>query len=281
MKKISALLIVFLSFLMVQAQDSTVVPGAKDTVPGRVDTAAAKTLPIITPGQSLENSAPAPSPSKKVLPPLAINNHAKDHLLLQFGYDNWLNKTDSVHMKGISRSFNIYFMYDFPFKTNPHLSVGAGVGVSTSNIFFSNTNLDITGKNGTVLNFQNLKDTTHFKKYKLMTTYLEAPVELRYVADPAHPKKSFKAAAGFKIGTMLSAGTKGKNLVSSNGQLVNSFVEKEKSKRYFNTTRLSVTGRVGYGSLSLFASYQLNAFIKSGFGPDVRPYSIGITVSGL
>ncbi len=57
--------------------------------------------------------------------------------------------------------------------------------------------------------------------------------------------------------------------------------KKKKSKRYFNGTRLSVTGRVGFGSLSLFTSYQVNAFIKEGFGPDVRPYSIGITISGL
>jgi hypothetical protein len=280
MKKLSALLIAFASFMMAHAQDSAVVISTMDTIPSSVDTSAAKTLSIITPDQSLENSAPAPSPVKKPLP-LALNTHAKDHLLLQVGYDNWANKTDSVRMKGISRSFSMYFMYDFPLKTNPHLSVGIGLGISTSNIYFSNTNLDIIGKNSTTLNFTNLKDTTHFKKYKLMTTYLEAPVELRYVKDPLHPKKSFKAAAGFKVGTMLSATSKGKNLLNSAGQTVSSYVEKEKSKRYFNTTRISATGRVGFGAVSLFASYQLNAFIKSGSGPDVRPYTIGITIAGL
>ena len=280
MKKLFALLIASASFMMVRAQDSATISSVRDTVPSSADTSGAKMLPIITPNESLENSAPAPSPGKKPLPLGLANRQAKDHLLLQFGYENWSNKTDSVHMKGISRSFAIYFMYDFPIKTNPHLSVGLGVGIFSSNIYFKNTNLDITGKYGTELNFGG-SDTTHFKKYKLVTTYLEAPVELRYVKDPLHPKKSFKAAAGFKFGTMLSAGTKAKNQLNSSGQVVASYIEKEKSKRYFNTTRIAATGRIGFGSVSLFGNYQITSLVKSGNGPDVRPYTIGITISGL
>jgi len=277
MKKISALLIVFLSFVvMARAQDSATVTGGRDA---SSDTSQPKTLPIITPDESLENSAPAPSSAKKL--PLNINSRAKDHLLLQVGYDNWANKNDSVRMKGISRSFAMYFMYDFPFKTNPKLSIGAGLGIYSSNIYFSNTNLDIAGKNGSALNFTDLKDTTHYKKYKLLTTYLEAPIELRYMKDPDHPKKSLKAALGVKVGTMLGAGSKAKNLLNGAGQVISSYVEKEKSKRYFNTTRLAVTGRVGIGAVSLFGNYQLNSFIKNGAGPDVRPFTVGITVSGL
>jgi len=188
---------------------------------------------------------------------------------------------DSVQTKGLSRGFNMYFMFDFPFKTNPQFSVGIGAGVSTSNIYFDKSYIDISGKNNAKLVIQDVSDTTHFKKFKMMNAFLEAPVELRYVADPAHPNKSWKAAIGAKIGTMISATTKGKTFQNSTGQTVNAYTQKEKSRRFFNTTRLSVTGRAGYGSLSLFASYQVNAFIKEGFGPDIRPYSIGITISGL
>lgn len=279
MKKISALLIVFLSFVMAHAQDSATVTGGKDNIPASSDTSQPKTLPIITPDQSLENSAPAPSPAKKL--PIDITSKAKDHLLIQLGYENWSNKSDSVRMKGISRSFAMYFMYDFPFKTNPKLSIGVGLGIFSSNIYFSNTNLDIAGKTNSVLNFTDLKDTTHYKKYKLMTTYLEAPVELRYLKDPDHPKKSLKAALGLKVGTMLGATSKAKNLLNGAGQVVSSYVEKDKSKRYFNTTRLAATGRIGVGAISLFGNYQLNSFIKNDMGPDVRPFTVGVTISGL
>ncbi len=278
MKQVSALLIVLFTATMAQARNSYSITGIRDTLPS--DTTP-KTLTIIRPDSSLENSPAAPSPRKKsALPISTLNNQAKDHFMVQIGYENWLNKTDSIHMKGISRSFAMYFMYDFPFKTNEHLSIGAGLGIFSSNIYFKNTNLDIIGRYGNSLNFGNA-DTTHFKKYKLMTTYLEVPLELRYVKDPAHPRKSLKAAAGFKFGTMLSATTKAKNQLNSSGQVIANYVEKEKSKRFFNTTRIAATARVGIGAISLFGNYQINQLVKSGYGPDVRPYTIGVTISGL
>ena len=90
-----------------------------------------------------------------------------------------------------------------------------------------------------------------------------------------------KVAVGGKAGLLIGAGTKGKTLLNGSGNTVNSFIQKEKSKRYFNSARIAVTGRIGYGNLSLFGTYQINEFIKEGFGPDVRPYSIGLTLSGL
>jgi hypothetical protein len=208
-------------------------------------------------------------------------NRSNDHLLIQFGRDGWANKPDSIDPKGLSRSFGIYIMMDFPFKTNPHFSVGLGLGVSSSNMYFKDTYIDISGKNNSTLRFQNVKDTVHFKKFKLQTSFIEIPVEFRYSSNPVNPNKSWKIAAGAKIGTMLSAVTKGKNLLSGSGGTINEFTQKEKAKRFFNKTRFAVTGRVGYGSLSLFTVYQVNSYIKEGSGPDVKPYTIGITLSGL
>lgn len=260
------------------AQDSTENNPLTDTLPEVIDT-----LPIKNPAEMIEETEEESREAKKKLnlAQLGIANRSKDHLLIQVGIDNWANKPDSISTKGLSRSFNMYLMFDFPFKTNPHLSVAVGAGISTSNIYFNNTYVDIAGKTNTSLSFTDVSDTTRFKKFKLMTTFLEAPVEFRYVRNPALPKKSFKAALGGKIGTMLSATTKGKNLLNGSGNNINAYTQKEKSKRFFNTTRISVTGRAGFGSLSVFGSYQVNAFVKEGFGPDVRPYSVGLTLSGL
>jgi hypothetical protein len=212
---------------------------------------------------------------------VAMSNRSSDHLLLQVSYDSWANKPDSIQTTGFSRGFNAYFLFDFPFKSSPKLSVAIGAGVSTSNIFFENTYIDITGKMADRLSFQNVVDTNHYKKYKLVTTFLEAPVELRFSSNPMNNRKSIKAALGVKIGTMVSAATKGKNLQNRTNDVINSSIQKEKAKRYFNTTRFAVTGRLGFGNWSAFGAYQVNAFIKEGFGPDVRPFSIGLTLSGL
>ena len=253
MKKISILFVFIVSAAIAFGQDSTKVG----------DTTA------------------KPKPVKKDWSKVNMNR-SNDHFLIQVGKDSWANSPDTIDVKTLSRSFGIYLMMDFPFKTNPHFSVALGLGISSSNMYFKDTYLDISGKtNSPSLLFQNVQDTTHFKKFKLQTSFLEIPVEFRYSSNPENPNKSWKVAVGAKIGTMLSAHTKGKNLLSGSGGTINSFTQKEKSKRYFNKTRFAVTGRLGYGSLSLFTAWQVNSYFKEGLGPDVRPYTIGLTISGL
>lgn len=221
-----------------------------------------------------------PPPPKPARHAIDLSNRAGDHLLIQVGYDSWAKKPDSINTKGFSRSLNVYLMFDFPFKTNPQWSVALGAGIGSSNIFFDKMEVDVAGQT-TTLRFRNVADTNHYKKYKLVTAYVEAPVELRFTLDPLNYNKSFKVAVGAKIGALLNVHTKGKNLLNKNGGTVNSFIKKENSKRYFNGNRLCLTGRVGYGSFSLFGSYQINSFIKEGAGPEVRPFSIGLCISGL
>lgn len=247
---------------------STIFSFAQDTIP-------ASPIPMDT---TVVNIPPPPA---KRWNTANVGNRSSDHLLIQVGYAGWAQKPDSINTKGLSRSFNVYFMFDFPFKTNPHFSVAVGAGLSTSNIYFEKTYIDIAGKNADELMFTNVSDTNYFKKYKLVNTYAEAPVELRWLSDPYNSNKSWKIAIGGKIGTMLTAGTKGKNLLNKGGQTVLSYTQKEKGKRFFNGTRLSATARFGYGNFSLFGSYQLNSFVKEGMGPDVRPYMLGLTLSGL
>jgi len=228
-------------------------------------------------------SAPPQNPPKKKegkYAHLDLSNRANDHFMFQLFWADWANKPDSIKQKGFPRGFNAYLMLDFPFKTDPRFSIGIGVGVGTDNIYFDKTTVDVAGVTST-LRFRDVSDTTHFKKYKLATTYLEAPIELRFAANPANTNKSFKAALGAKVGLLMNAHNKGKNFQSSNGTLLNSYIQKESSKRYFNNTRLMVTGRVGYGFIGAFVAYQVNAFIKQGAGPDIHPFTLGITISGL
>jgi hypothetical protein len=110
---------------------------------------------------------------------------------------------------------------------------------------------------------------------------LEIPVEIRFTKNPLQSNKSFKMAFGVKVGTLLNAHTKGKTLQNKNGGTINTYVEKESNKRFFNATRISITGRVGYGNFSLFASYQVNNLFKDGVAPGIKPFQIGLCLSGL
>ena len=211
---------------------------------------------------------------------LKENRTSNDHFLIQLGHTIWTGKPDSINTKGWSRSFNAYLMLDFPFKTNPKWSVALGPGISTENMFFKETYVGIK-ENSTTLKFTNQADTNHFKKYKLAVAFLEAPVELRFRSNTNDDKKSVKFAIGAKIGMILNAHVKGKELQDKNNNTLTAYTQKESSKRFFNKNRLSVTGRAGYGHFSLFGSYAITPLFKEGFAAQIRPFTFGLTLSGL
>ena len=211
---------------------------------------------------------------------LNLKNRANDHFLIEFSYDNWVGKTDSMNTTGFSRGFAFYFMYDLPFKSDPHFSVGVGIGVDASNIFFSKTDVLVAAPNQT-LAFQNTSNSDHWKKYKLVLTNLEIPLELRYAFNPENTNKSWKIALGFKAGLLMSAYTKAKDKENAAGQVIQPYIEKKSSTQFFNGGRIVGTARVNYGWIGVFGQLQLTPLIKNGAGPTVNPYSIGLVLSGL
>ena len=204
-----------------------------------------------------------------------LSRRAADHFMIQLGYNGWGGSPDSLRTGGLSRTFNMYFMFDFPFKSDARFSAAIGAGLGTDNMFFKKTSVDLRKY---PLNFAH--DTvSSYKKYKIATGYLEVPVELRFASNPTNYNKAFKVALGVKVGTMIDAHTKAK--ITRDREGYGGYTQKIKDKRNFNTTRLAGTLRVGYGVFSIFGTYQFNEFIREGAGPNVKPYSIGLTISGL
>jgi hypothetical protein len=173
--------------------------------------------------------------TKKDKPNLA--NRANDHLVFQVGYTGWAGIPDTITTKGLSKSVNIYLMYDFPFKNNPKLSMAFGPGFGSDHILFSKTYVGIKDQTSSMA-FTNMSDTNHFKKTKLATIFLEAPIEFRYSANP-ETGKGLKLAIGVKVGTLMNAHTRNSDYVNKSGNTLNNYVMKESSKRFFNKQRLS------------------------------------------
>ncbi len=216
--------------------------------------------------------------NKKKKQAISLANRSNDHFLVQLGYAGWAGTPDSIQTGGLSKSINVFLMLDYPFKTNPHLSMAFGPGIASDHIGFKKTYVGIKDLTNT-FQFTDQSDTIHFKKTKLSTTWLEALVEFRYSKDPLG--KGLKAAIGIKVGYLLNAHTLNKDLQSSSGSSINSYSMKEFSKHFFNNNRISGMARVGFGHFTLFGSYQLTQLFKDARGPEVRPYSIGLTLSGL
>lgn len=216
---------------------------------------------------------------------LDLTGRAADHLVIQFGSDTWLSPPDSIKTgNGFARHFNVYFMYDKPFSTNPKLSVAYGGGIGTSNMFMDNSNYVNLAAKTNLLPFSRTDTVSNlFDKHKVTTIFLQAPLELRYYSNPTNPNKSWKLVAGVKIGTLIKAYTKSKNLkdVNNNSVFGKTYVQKIYNKRYFNQTDVTLSGRVGYGAVSLAVGYTLTPVLRDGFGASFNKLSIGLTISGL
>jgi hypothetical protein len=229
--------------------------------------------------------AQTPTVKAKDWSKMDLTGRAADHLMFQFGTDMWTGKPDSVKTGGgFSRHFNIYFMYDKPFKSDPHYSVALGAGIGTSNIFFDNHTLVDVKTTANSLPFKHLDSlSSHFSKTKVTTIYVQVPVELRYFTNPENPSKSWKYAAGLKVGTLLKSYTKSKNYVNASGNSMygKSYIEKRVGNRFFGATDIELTGRAGYGMLSFDMGYQVTGVLRDGFGPVMNKFSAGITISGL
>jgi hypothetical protein len=218
------------------------------------------------------------SPKKK----FDLGNRPGDHFMVQLALNSWQGAPDSIssHISGFQRSANVYVMLDKPFKANPKFSIGVGVGVGTSNIYFKKMNVEI-GASVPVLPFIATDTLSNYKKYKLTTAFVELPVELRFSGNPVTPNKSVKVAIGMKLGTLVNAHTKGKILRDKAGNTLNNYTVKTSSKSYFNSTRLAATARVGYGAFSLFGAYTLTGMFKDGVASDAKLLQVGLNISGL
>ncbi len=211
-----------------------------------------------------------------------LGARANDHVMLQFGVASLGSVPDSMKTSGFSRFFNFYVMIDKPFKNSPKFSFAFGGGIGTDNYYFKNTSEDLKS-NTVTLPYTNVANANHFKKFKLTTIFLEAPIELRFVSNAANSDKSFKAAIGAKVGLLMKSYTKGKDLQDAKGNSLygSKYIAKEIDKSFLNGTRLALTGRMGYGNFTLSGTWQVSSFLRENAGPDIRPFNVGLTVSGL
>ncbi len=237
--------------------------------------------------KALKNAPPPAEPAKpgkkdwsKIKPD---PRKSQDHVMIELGYDNWVGSTDSMNIKGFNHSENVYLMYAWPFKSDGRFSVAAGVGLGSSNIYFAHEEVIVASTINQTLAFPDEEGENHYKRYKLTTTYLEFPVELRFAADPEHMDHSWKFAFGAKIGLMMSAYTKGVDLVTAQGisQSGGDYTLKTSSKQFFSTAEFTPTIRVSKGVIGFFAQIHANPLIKGSAGPPIFPVSGGIVLSGL
>ena len=168
-----------------------------------------------------------------------------------------------------------------------------GLGLEWHNYRFSK-NTRLNGDSSNLIGY--LDKGISIRKSKLTTLYLNVPVLFEFQTNSRHKKNSFHVGAGMVVGARLSSHTKKYydernkefeitryNLATEQYETEYTAISPDYSKAkdfddfHLQPFKFDATVRIGWGFINLFATYSINQMFKDGKGPELYPWTIGIT----
>lgn len=138
------------------------------------------------------------------------------------------------------------------------------------------------------------------RKSKLTSLYFNIPLLFEFQTNSYHKKNSFHFNAGMVMGVRISSHTKKYydewnkdfevtryNTTSDAYETVYTATSPDYSKAkdfddfYMNPFKWDATARIGWGFINLFATYSVNTLFKKDKGPELYPWTVGITLVNL
>jgi hypothetical protein len=174
--------------------------------------------------------------------------------------------------KSIAISLN-FIQYDISLQKDRNtIGLVTGLGLDWNNYRFDQDISLEKGSSGLIepLYFDSDWD---IKKSKLTSLYLTVPLLFEFQIPVKYRSRRVHLSAGLVGGLRLGSHTKVK--YKSNG---NSHKEKDHDDFDLKTFRYAAQTRIGYRSLNLFASYGLTELFEKDKGPELVPFTIGITL---
>ncbi len=195
---------------------------------------------------------------------LGLNNYVNSDLSMSL--DNTMNFMDL----NTSRSWNVninFMQYGFGI-IGDKIGIVTGLGAEWNNYHFDNNN-NIQKVNGVIEPL----DLTYadIQKNRLQTTYLRAPLLLEFQI-PAGSKRIY-LSAGPVAGVKLFSNTKIVYKDRGDKQKI-----KDKDDYNISPLRYGFTARAGYRGLRLFANYYMTPLFEANKGPELYPFSVGLTL---
>lgn len=179
--------------------------------------------------------------------------------------DFWMNWPEGgMNVRAINLGAGTFATYNIPFGTSP-VSFAIGAGVGWHNLYSNMTINDIKADSTF---FTRIPDSINYKKSKLGVTYLDFPLELRFVA-----KNKVRFSVGVKLGYLIDAKTKykGDNL---NGDQI---ILKTKQVDNVDKFRFGPVIRFGYNWFQIMGYFSVTQLFDKGLGPELYPISVGVT----
>lgn len=200
---------------------------------------------------------------------------------IDFGLNGYLNRDNSFSLNSRDQYLNLNQAKSWCLSINfaeiniglvkRYVGITTGAGLQFNNYRFDKNitlvgdSTDLTYYTDTVLKFQ---------KNKMVVTSLVIPllIEFQIPVNEGHNNVHF--ATGIIGG--LRIGTHTKQVFDING---NENKDKQREDFHLMPITYSLTARIGYNRVSAFANYNLSSLLKSNEGPEVYPWSAGLSFS--
>ena len=190
-----------------------------------------------------------------------------------------------------------FFEQNIAFSKNQKWGMVTGLGLEWHNYRFSRDTRLITDSSYLV---GLIDQDISIRKNKLVTLHLNVPVLFEFQTNSRHKKNSFHVSTGMVIGARLSSHTKKYynelnkdfyvekfNPVTDQYEYAGDITSPGYSKAkefddfFLQPFKFDATVRIGWGFINLFATYSVNEMFKKDKGPELYPWTIGITLVNL
>jgi len=190
-----------------------------------------------------------------------------------------------------------FFEQNIPIAKSKKFGATTGLGLSLPNYRFRRAT-HLSSDSSELIGY--LAEGISVRKTKLSAMYLTLPVLFEYQTNSRHKKNSFHFGAGVVVNARLMSWTKVYYNEQNKDFTLNKYNPetgayepqfastspgypkvKEKDDWFLRPFKFDATVRIGWGWINLWATYSFNSMFRDGRGPEVYPWTAGITLLNL
>ncbi|MCZ4693428.1 PorT family protein [Ancylomarina euxinus] len=190
-------------------------------------------------------------------------------------YSNYPAKNNDFMDLNLAKSIAVnlnFLQYDISLqKTKTNIGLVTGMGLEWNNYRFDQ-NITLSEGDDGMIYPDPINPDWSVKKSKLTSLYLTVPLLMEFQIPVKNDHKIHMSAGlvgGLRLGTHTKIKYKRKG---------NTHKDKDRDDYNLQAFRYSAQVRLGYRAINLFASYGMTDFFRKNKGPELTPYTIGLTL---
>lgn len=190
-----------------------------------------------------------------------------------------------------------FFEQNIALAENQKWGLVTGLGINWNNYRFSK-NTRLNADSSELIGY--IDKGISIRKTKLTAFYVNVPLMFEFQTNSYHKKESFHISVGMIMNVRLSSHTKKYyNELNKEFEVTKYNPELDQYVTEFTTTspgnskakdfndfylrpfKFDASVRIGWGFINLFANYSVNSMFKENKGPELYPWTVGITLANF